>query len=59
MALRYSFDLGAEANRLEQAVEQVLADGYRTADLPNTEGATFASTGEMGDAVTAALEANL
>jgi 3-isopropylmalate dehydrogenase len=59
MALRYSFDQGAEADRLEQAVEQVLADGYRTADLLNTEGAAFASTGEMGDAVTAALEASL
>ena len=59
MALRYSFDQGAEADRLERAVEQVLADGYRTADLLNTEGAAFASTGEMGDAVMAALEASL
>ncbi|MFT6228554.1 MAG: 3-isopropylmalate dehydrogenase, partial [Paracoccaceae bacterium] len=33
MALRYSFDQGAEADRLEAAVEKVLADGLRTADL--------------------------
>ena len=30
MALRYSFDEGAEADRLEQDVNQVLADGLRT-----------------------------
>ena len=33
MALRYSFDAGDEAARLEAAVETVLADGLRTADL--------------------------
>ncbi|MEM1064846.1 MAG: 3-isopropylmalate dehydrogenase, partial [Pseudomonadota bacterium] len=33
MALRYSFDEGAEAARLEAAVENVLAQGIRTADL--------------------------
>ncbi|MCA3440136.1 MAG: 3-isopropylmalate dehydrogenase, partial [Rhodobacter sp.] len=33
MALRYSVDLGAEAARVEAAVEKVLADGVRTADL--------------------------
>ena len=59
MALRYSFDQGEEATRLEKAVEKVLADGIRTADLLNTEGATPASTSEMGDAVVAALDASL
>jgi 3-isopropylmalate dehydrogenase len=59
MALRYSFDQGAEADRLEAAVEKVLADGVRTADLLNVEGATPASTVEMGDAVIAALDAGL
>ncbi|MGB8622780.1 MAG: 3-isopropylmalate dehydrogenase, partial [Paracoccaceae bacterium] len=44
MALRYSFDQGAEADRLEQAVEKVLADGVRTADLMQSGGATPAST---------------
>ncbi|MCA0921916.1 3-isopropylmalate dehydrogenase [Pseudooceanicola nanhaiensis] len=59
MALRYSFDLGAEADRLEAAVNAVLAKGIRTADLLNTEGVTPASTSEMGDAVIAALEESL
>ena len=40
MALRYSFDQGAEADRLEAAVETVLADGLRTADLLGQEGET-------------------
>ena len=40
MALRYSFDLGDEATRVEKAVEKVLADGVRTADLMGPEGGT-------------------
>jgi 3-isopropylmalate dehydrogenase len=59
MALRYSFDQGAEADRLEAAVEQVLADGVRTADLLGEEGVTPVSTSGMGDAVVAALDASL
>ena len=59
MALRYSFDQGDEAARLEGAVEKVLADGLRTADLLGEEGATPVSTSEMGDAVLAALDASL
>ncbi|MEM9476562.1 MAG: 3-isopropylmalate dehydrogenase [Pseudomonadota bacterium] len=59
MALRYSFDQGDEAARLEAAVETVLADGLRTADLLGEEGQAFASTSEMGDAIVAALEAPL
>ncbi|MEZ5882351.1 MAG: 3-isopropylmalate dehydrogenase [Paracoccaceae bacterium] len=59
MALRYSFDLGAEADRLEQAVEKVLADGVRTADLMGPEGGTAVSTSEMGDKIVAALNASL
>ena len=59
MALRYSFDLGAEATRVEQAVEKVLADGVRTADLMGPEGGTPVSTAQMGDAVIAALDASL
>ncbi|MGB0299473.1 MAG: isocitrate/isopropylmalate family dehydrogenase, partial [Paracoccaceae bacterium] len=59
MALRYSFDQGAEADRLEQAVEKVLADGVRTADLLGEEGVTPVSTSEMGDAIIAALNASL
>ncbi|MGR3494631.1 3-isopropylmalate dehydrogenase [Citreimonas sp.] len=59
MALRYSFDLGAEADRLEKAVETVLADGKRTADLLGEEGVQPLSTSEMGDAVVEALQASL
>ena len=59
MALRYSFDAGEEATRLEQAVERVLAKGIRTGDLLNVEGATPATTREMGDAVIAELETSL
>ncbi|PKQ12586.1 MAG: 3-isopropylmalate dehydrogenase [Alphaproteobacteria bacterium HGW-Alphaproteobacteria-1] len=59
MALRYSFDLGDEAARVEKAVEQVLADGLRTADLMGPEGGTPVSTTGMGDAVLAALDASL
>ncbi|NYS24420.1 3-isopropylmalate dehydrogenase [Rhodobacteraceae bacterium 2376] len=57
MALRYSFDKGAEADRLEAAVEKVLADGLRTADLLGPDGGGFVSTTEMGDAIIAALDA--
>ena len=59
MALRYSFDEGDEADRLEAAVEKVLADGVRTADLLQADGQAPASTSEMGDAVIAALDASL
>jgi 3-isopropylmalate dehydrogenase len=59
MALRYSFDQGAEADRLEKAVEKVLADGVRTADLMQAGDKAPASTTEMGDAVIAALDASL
>ena len=59
MALRYSFDKGAEADRLEAAIEKVLADGVRTADLLQADGETPVSTSEMGDAVIAALDASL
>jgi len=59
MALRYSFDQGDEATRLEEAVNTVLEQGIRTADLMQSDGATPATTAEMGDAVIAALEASL
>jgi 3-isopropylmalate dehydrogenase len=55
MALRYSFDAGETADRVESAVAQVLADGLRTADLMGPAGGTPISTAEMGDAVVAAL----
>jgi 3-isopropylmalate dehydrogenase len=59
MALRYSFDQGTEADRLEKAVETVLAQGLRTADLMGPEGGRPISTSEMGDAIVRALDASL
>ncbi len=59
MALRYSFDQGEEATRLEKAVETVLAKGIRTGDLMMADGGTPVSTTEMGDAIIAELEASL
>ncbi|MFM7443296.1 MAG: 3-isopropylmalate dehydrogenase, partial [Tabrizicola sp.] len=45
--------------RVEKAVEKVLADGVRTADLMGPEGGTPVSTAQMGDAILAALDASL
>ncbi len=59
MALRYSFDMGDEATRVETAVNTVLAQGLRTADLMGPAGGTPVSTTEMGDAIVAALAASL
>ncbi|NOE35539.1 MULTISPECIES: 3-isopropylmalate dehydrogenase [unclassified Ruegeria] len=59
MALRYSFDQGEEADRLEAAIEKVLAEGVRTGDLLADEGVTPVSTTEMGDAILAALDASV
>lgn len=59
MALRYSFNEGAEADRLEAAVEKVLADGVRTGDLMQAGDTNPVSTVEMGDAILAALDASL
>ncbi|WP_425079398.1 3-isopropylmalate dehydrogenase [Ruegeria denitrificans] len=59
MALRYSFDQGEEADRLEAAIEKVLADGVRTGDLLADEGVQPVSTTEMGDAILSALDASV
>jgi len=54
MMLRYSFDMGKEADLLEKAVTEVLAQGYRTADIMQ-DGGRKTSTSEMGDAIVKAL----
>jgi 3-isopropylmalate dehydrogenase len=59
MALRYSFDKGDEAERIERAVDKVLADGVRTPDLLQAEGVTPATTVEMGDAILKALDSSV
>lgn len=47
MMLRYSFDLTEEADAIENAVDNVLNSGFRTADLVGDSGATSLSTTEM------------
>ena len=54
MMLRYSLAESAQADRIEQAVRQVLENGLRTADI-YSEGMKKVSTSEMGDAVVASL----
>ncbi len=54
MMLRYSFGMGIEADRVESAVQKVLAQGLRTLDI-YTDGTQKVSTREMGDAVVKAL----
>ena len=55
MMLRYSFDLDREADAVEQAVKQVLQDGYRTIDImpqeKQQEKATQVGTAQMGDLI--------
>ncbi len=50
MMLRYSFDLDKEADAIEAAVQKVLTEGYRTADIMS-EGCTEVGTARMGDLI--------
>ena len=50
MMLRYSFDLDKEADAVEKAVQRVLTEGYRTADIMS-EGCTRVGTARMGDLI--------
>ena len=54
MMLRFSLQQPQAADRIEAAVQKVLAQGLRTADI-HSAGTTLVSTREMGDAVVAAL----
>jgi 3-isopropylmalate dehydrogenase len=54
MMLRFSLNQEAAAQRIEAAVQKVLAQGLRTADI-YSEGTTKVSTSTMGDAVVKAL----
>jgi 3-isopropylmalate dehydrogenase len=54
MMLRYSFDMIEEADAIEAAVNRVLDDGYRTADIWR-EGFTKVGCKEMGAAIAARL----
>ncbi len=50
MMLKYSFDMDEEANAIENAIKEVLKDGYRTYDIMS-EGKTLVGTSKMGDLV--------
>lgn len=52
MMLRYSFDMPAEADAIEAAVNKVLDAGWRTKDIMQ-EGCTLVGTDRMGDLVAA------
>jgi 3-isopropylmalate dehydrogenase len=54
MMLRFSLNQEAAAQRIEAAVQKVLAQGLRTGDI-YSKGTTKVSTREMGDAVVKAL----
>ncbi len=54
MMLRYSFDLDREAAAVEAAVQKVLTEGWRTADIM-AEGCTKVGTTEMGDLIAARI----
>lgn len=54
MMLRYTFGDEAQAQRVDDAVAKVLAEGYRTVDI-YSDGTKKVSCSEMGDAVVAAL----
>ena len=51
----YSFDLDREGDAVEQAVKQVLKDGYRTIDImpqeKQQEKVTQVGTAQMGDLI--------
>jgi len=54
MLLKYTFNELEWADRIDQAVKTVLAQGYRTPDI-HEAGTTKVGTNEMGDAVVKAL----
>jgi 3-isopropylmalate dehydrogenase len=56
MMLRFSLNQEAAASRIEQAVQAVLEQGLRTADI-YSDGTKKVGTAEMGEAVVAALKA--
>ncbi len=56
MMFRYSFDMKTEADVLEAAVENLLGQNLRTADIMS-DGCKKLSTSEMGDALIATLSA--
>lgn len=57
MLLRYSLNLDTEADAVERAVKEILAEGFRTVDIMS-EGCRKVSTTEMGDLLAEKIMAN-
>ena len=55
MMLRFSFDLGKEADAIEDAVRQLLTEGFRSGDIWS-EGCQKVSCSEMGDLIAARIK---
>lgn len=55
MMLRFSLDLDQEADAVETAVQQVLTEGYRTADIMS-DGCKLVGTAQMGDLITSYIK---
>jgi 3-isopropylmalate dehydrogenase len=55
MLLRYSFDMGEDADLVEKAIDNVLSSGLRTADIMQ-EGKAKVSTGVMTDSILKELD---
>lgn len=51
MMIRYSFEMLEEADKIEQAVSEVLANGLRTGDIADDKTKSLATTDEMIEAV--------
>src|SRR5712672_863026 len=55
MGLRYSFNMGREADMIDKAIAATLDKGLRTADIKSA-GTKVVTTAEMGDAILAEME---
>ena len=55
MMLRYSFDMGAEADLLDKAASNIVAKGFRTGDIM-APGCNLVSTTQMGDEILKELD---
>ena len=57
MCLKYSFNMDKESDLINQSVNKVLSDGYKTADLIGDDDKNL-STVEMGDKIINQLKQN-
>lgn len=55
MMLKYSFDMKKEAEAIDNAVAEVLKEGYRTQDIHVNDSQTLVGTSKMGDLIANAV----